>query len=159
MAEFELKDFATLANAVSGLIGISLAVAGNVYAWVYIVAALFFDFIDGKIARSTKVSEFGKQLDSLADAVSFAVAPTVVIMLSNLPSIFLTAACAFYVCAGLWRLAKFNLQKNRKSYYGLPSPFAALIVLVTAVFASQFIVLILVACGIAMLIPFEIKKI
>ncbi|MDP3742452.1 MAG: CDP-diacylglycerol--serine O-phosphatidyltransferase [Candidatus Micrarchaeota archaeon] len=158
MLKIELKDLLTLANAVSGIIGISLAIAGQWYAWLYIFPAVVFDFLDGKVARKTQANEFGKQLDSLADTVSFVVAPTVVIMFANF-SLLVTIASALYVCCGLWRLAKFNLQTDKKSYYGLPSPVAAVSVLVITAFSTTLAPFALLVVGIAMVIPFKLNKI
>lgn len=157
MLKMELKDLLTLANAVSGISGISLAIAGQWYAWLYIFPAVLFDFLDGKVARSTAVNEFGKQLDSLADTVSFVVAPTVVIMFAGF-SLLITIASALYACCGLWRLAKFNLQTDRKHYYGLPSPVAALTALVFSYFLPQFAWAALFVSGIAMISGVKVKK-
>ncbi len=152
------KDLATLANGVSGIAGISLAIAGAAYAWLYVFPAIFFDYLDGKLARKNGENEFGKQLDSLADVVSFLVAPTVIIMLASRGNAYIAAASALYVAAGLMRLAKFNLQREKGVYYGLPTPAAALVVLLVQQFAPSFVALALLAAGIAMLIPFKTKK-
>lgn len=154
----ELKDVLTLGNAVSGIIGISLAIAGQWYAWLYIIPAVLFDFLDGKIARKTAANEFGKQLDSLADTVSFVVAPSVVLMNFARPDVLVTAASALYVCCGLWRLAKFNLQTDKENYYGLPTPVAAVIVLVLNALLAVLAPFVLLVAGIAMVIPFKLKK-
>ncbi|MFH1247081.1 MAG: CDP-diacylglycerol--serine O-phosphatidyltransferase [Candidatus Micrarchaeota archaeon] len=156
--KIEFKDYLTLANAVCGIVGIALAIAGKSYAWLYILPAICFDFLDGMVARKTVVNEFGKQLDSLADTVSFVVAPAVVIMNFSTPDFLLTALAAFYVCTGLLRLAKFNLQVDKKNYYGLPSPVAALIVLLVYAFAVWLAPLALLVAGFAMVIPFKLKK-
>ena len=158
MLKIELKDLLTLANAVCGILGISLAIAGQWYAWLYIFPAVVFDFLDGKVARKTKANEFGKQLDSLADTVSFVVAPTIVLMFANF-SLLVTIASALYVCCGLWRLAKFNLQKDKGNYYGLPSPVAAVAVLVVNAFFAMLAPFALLVVGIAMVAPFKLNKI
>ncbi len=159
MDKLELKDFLTLGNALSGIIGISLAIAGREYAWLYIAPAALFDFLDGKIARKEgKQNAFGRELDSLADVVSFVVAPTVVIMLSKQPDVALTAVSALYVCLGLLRLAWWNLQVDKKHYNGLPTPLAALLVLVVNAFQPQFTVWALVITALAMVTPFKINK-
>ena len=157
MLKIELKDLLTLANAVSGIVGISAAIAGQWYAWLYIFPAVLFDFLDGRVARKTAPNEFGKQLDSLADTVSFVVAPTVVLMFSGF-SLLVTIASALYVCCGLWRLAKFNLQRDKKNYYGLPSPVAALFVLVFNYALPQFAWVALLVTGAAMVSSVQVKK-
>ncbi len=158
MEKLGLKDLLTLLNAVSGIIGISLAIAGQTYAWLYIFPAVLFDFLDGKVARKTgSANSFGKELDSLADTVSFVVAPTVIAMRLQ-PDIFLTAASALFVCTGLLRLAWFNLQKDKLHYFGLPTPFAALVVLLMNYILPVFTPWILVITAVAMVTPFKVKK-
>jgi CDP-diacylglycerol--serine O-phosphatidyltransferase len=93
--------------------------------------AVVLDMLDGRIARLTGTqSEFGAQLDSLADAVSFGVAPALlayVWALSIFPRAGWPAAFLFLVC-GVMRLARFNVQRNVvDSHYfvGLPIPAGA----------------------------------
>lgn len=95
-----------------------------------IVAAVIFDMLDGRIARLTgTASEFGAQLDSLSDIVSFGVAPAVIAYqwgLATLHKSFL-AAFFFVMCAAI-RLARFNVQRkvvDGRYFVGLPSPAAA----------------------------------
>ena len=95
-----------------------------------IVAAIIFDMLDGRIARLTgTTSEFGAQLDSLSDIVSFGVAPALIAYqwgLATLHRSFL-AAFFFVMCAAI-RLARFNVQRkvvDGRYFVGLPSPAAA----------------------------------
>jgi CDP-diacylglycerol---serine O-phosphatidyltransferase len=109
-----------------------------------LVFSMFFDAIDGRLARFTrKTSEFGGQLDSLADIVSFGVAPAVIVLSlvrpDHLPD--LTAwqrvywrtewvMAAIYVCCAALRLARFNVENvedesAHMGFRGLPSPGAA----------------------------------
>ena len=103
----------------------------------WILAAIISDMLDGTIARLTKsVSDFGKELDSLADMVTFGVAPAVLIYNAYLlesaatGSIIAPAgsmfAIIFVICAAL-RLARYNVyQAERQDFFGgLPSPAAA----------------------------------
>jgi CDP-diacylglycerol---serine O-phosphatidyltransferase len=105
----------------------------------FIFAAGLVDFLDGFIARLFKASsEMGKQLDSLADVVSFGVAPGLILyqMLrisfakeaDGLDVSFAALLPAFLVpCAGAWRLAKFNLDTEQKySFKGVPIPAAGI---------------------------------
>jgi CDP-diacylglycerol--serine O-phosphatidyltransferase len=96
----------------------------------FIVAAVIFDMLDGRIARLTgTTSEFGAQLDSLSDIVSFGVAPALIAYqwgLATLHKSFL-AAFFFVMCAAI-RLARFNVQRkvvDGRYFVGLPSPAAA----------------------------------
>ena len=103
------------------------------YEWaaMAIFAAMFFDGLDGRVARMTNTqSDFGVQYDSLSDMVSFGVAPAVVAYgwgISDLGTVGLAAAFVYASCAAL-RLARFNVQANisdGKVFTGLPSPVAA----------------------------------
>jgi CDP-diacylglycerol--serine O-phosphatidyltransferase len=93
--------------------------------------AVILDMLDGRIARLTGTqSDFGAELDSLADAVSFGVAPALLAYgwaLHALPRAGWTAAFLFLVC-GVLRLARFNVQKqvvDSRFFVGLPIPAAA----------------------------------
>jgi CDP-diacylglycerol--serine O-phosphatidyltransferase len=107
---------------------------------------MIFDFLDGFAARVLKAySELGKELDSLADVVSFGVAPAVLIYTipsGDLPAglLFIAAAAIMPVCAAL-RLAKFNIDPTQtKSFRGLPTPanaFAVISVIMAAEYSSS----------------------
>jgi len=93
--------------------------------------AILLDMLDGRIARLTgTTSEFGGELDSLADAISFGVAPALLAYswgFSTLPRVGWLAAFLFVVC-GVLRLARFNVQKSSvdgRYFVGLPIPAAA----------------------------------
>jgi len=109
-----------------------------------LVVAMFFDGIDGRLARFTrKTSEFGGQLDSLADIVSFGVAPAVLVLcitypgsvkeLGALERVYWRAEwvmAASYVCCAALRLARFNVENVEDEsahlgFRGLPTPGAA----------------------------------
>jgi CDP-diacylglycerol---serine O-phosphatidyltransferase len=99
-----------------------------------IIAASVLDVMDGAIARLTRsASSFGLHFDSLADLVSFGVAPGMLAYTAFSPTytMLASAVCSlFAVCAAL-RLARFNVQalrEERKSFRGLPTPAAALAV-------------------------------
>lgn len=121
----------SLANLFFGVFAIVTAAAGDHdrAAW-YIVISAVCDTIDGRIARATRSgSRFGEELDSLVDAISFGLAPALLMYFAVLRHeswdwllVFLYAACAVI------RLARFNvLQAGRpkRDFIGLPSPMAA----------------------------------
>lgn len=122
----------TIGNLLCGCLGI-LLVNTNPATSAYIVwIACVFDFFDGFAARALKHSSpIGKELDSLADMVSFGVLPSLVIFTAMeridpgnplAYSAFLIAACSAL------RLAKFNIDENQKdSFIGLPTPASALL--------------------------------
>jgi CDP-diacylglycerol--serine O-phosphatidyltransferase len=106
-------------------------------ASLLIVFAMFFDAIDGRVARMTRTqSAFGVQIDSLADVASFGVAPAVLLYEWSLHSLEMLGvfSCFTYVACGAIRLARFNVQamtqsgapkKPGKYILGLPIPGAA----------------------------------
>jgi CDP-diacylglycerol--serine O-phosphatidyltransferase len=102
-------------------------------AWAILVASIF-DVLDGWVARMTHTAtRFGIEIDSLSDAISFGVAPGVLVYSWSLQSfgkIGWLAAFFLVACAAL-RLARFNVQmgsEEKKHFTGLPSPAAALMI-------------------------------
>jgi len=108
---------------------------------------LFFDFMDGKVARwRHKSSLMGQELDSLADLISFGVAPAVCAFALGLRTTLDTLFLTFFVCCGLTRLARFNVtvatlpkDASGKSKYfeGTPIPTSLAIVAWMAVWVSK----------------------
>jgi CDP-diacylglycerol--serine O-phosphatidyltransferase len=109
-------------------------------AAVAIIVAMFLDGIDGRVARLTNTqSEFGAQYDSLADMISFGLAPALVMYQWSLASMvdlhwqlarFGWLAAFFYVAMAALRLARFNVQTGtveKKYFIGLASPSAAIL--------------------------------
>jgi len=123
----------TTGNLFCGFYSIVCSLKGNYMAASYLIlAAGIFDLVDGRVARLVKsVSEFGKEYDSLADLVSFGVAPAILAYLCNLvfiPRIGWLAAFLFVACGAL-RLARFNViykLRDPRFFVGLPIPIAAL---------------------------------
>jgi CDP-diacylglycerol--serine O-phosphatidyltransferase len=101
-------------------------------AFLIFVAALL-DGLDGRVARMTgSTSEFGKELDSLADSVSFGVAPALMIYSWALQPLgrFGSLVSFLFVACGVVRLARFNIQTgsaDKRFFIGLPIPMAALV--------------------------------
>jgi CDP-diacylglycerol--serine O-phosphatidyltransferase len=146
-----LPSFFTSLGLITGCISIVISVAyGNLsLAGYFILAAAFFDFTDGLVARVfNSITAFGKQLDSLADIVCFGVAPAMIlyrlILLSFVksspgadfdvmnppPAESVMLYCAFLVTVfSAFRLAKFNLDPEQvKNFKGLPTPANALFI-------------------------------
>jgi CDP-diacylglycerol--serine O-phosphatidyltransferase len=107
-----------------------------VFAAWFILAAMVFDMFDGKVARLTgRTSDFGAQLDSLCDMVSFGVAPGIILYVLcyryfGLPIILALLVSGFYAAAAAVRLARFNVHNDHAEdahqfFQGLPSPAAA----------------------------------
>lgn len=151
-----IPNFITSLNLVAGFIAVIMAAEGNlVSASWFIVAAMILDFMDGFSARMLKAySDIGKELDSLADVISFGIAPAVIIFrllsdaLSSAPvkQIYLSEhrdlfliiiASIMPVCAAI-RLAVFNTDSSQsKSFKGLPTPASAIAVISVAI-ASNY---------------------
>jgi CDP-diacylglycerol--serine O-phosphatidyltransferase len=113
-------------------------------AWAIMIASVF-DVLDGWVARMTHTtSKFGIEIDSLSDAISFGVAPGVLVYSWSLQSfgkVGWLGAFFMVACAAL-RLARFNVQmgsEEKKHFTGLPSPAAALMI-ATTVLAYQEVI-------------------
>lgn len=132
-----LPNAITAAALCSGLTGIRFAIVGEWDKALYaIILAGLLDGIDGRIARLLKAqSRFGAELDSLADSLSFGMAPALVLFLwslQGLPRFGWFAALAFAICCAL-RLARFNAQidvedqphKSVGFLTGVPAPIGA----------------------------------
>lgn len=132
-----LPNAITAAALCSGLTGIRFAISDNWrLAIVAVILAGVLDGIDGRIARLLKAqSRFGAELDSLADSLSFGVAPALIFYLwtlQDLPRLGWFAALAFAICCAL-RLARFNAQidvdeqphKSAGFLTGVPAPVGA----------------------------------
>lgn len=99
-------------------------------AWLIVIAAAV-DMLDGRIARFTSTgSEFGEQIDSLVDAISFGVAPAVIAYFLFLQEGAWTWTIGFiYIAAVVIRLARFNVEQAgqaKANFHGLPSPTAGM---------------------------------
>jgi CDP-diacylglycerol--serine O-phosphatidyltransferase len=129
-----LPSLFTLANIFCGWSCIVYAMRGDLAtAAPFIGVAMVLDMLDGRIARMTgTASEFGVQLDSLADVISFGMAPAVLAYAWGLAPLGRLgwAAGFLFVTAAALRLARFNIQKNtdKRFFVGLASPAAAAIV-------------------------------
>lgn len=137
----------TSLNLLCGCISIVFSAVGNYTMAVYMIfAAAIFDFFDGFAARLLKVSSpIGVQLDSLADMVTFGVAPAMMLFYTNLqystPTSYLTwllAGIPFIIAVfSALRLAKFNVDtRQTESFIGLPTPANTLLI-VSALLYNQ----------------------
>jgi CDP-diacylglycerol--serine O-phosphatidyltransferase len=129
---FVLPTLFTVGNLFCGYLSIWCSIRGTfeIAAYLIIIAAVL-DALDGRIARLThSASEFGEEYDSLADLVSFGVAPAVLAYswgLSDFSRLGWLVSFLFVVC-GSMRLARFNIQTHivdKKYFIGLPIPAAA----------------------------------
>ncbi len=122
----------TLGNVLCGCLGIQQSYTGALTtASAFILLGAFFDFFDGFAARLLKVSSpLGKQLDSLADMITFGVLPGVICyqLLAKASLLFWVPHMAWILpLAAAWRLAKFNIDTNQTDQFlGVPTPAVAL---------------------------------
>jgi CDP-diacylglycerol--serine O-phosphatidyltransferase len=141
-----LPQLLTTANLAAGFYAIIKASGGEVLVASYaIFVAAVFDLLDGRAARMTgNVSRFGAEYDSIADTVSFGVAPAVIAFhaggISGLGWAGWVMTFAYTACASL-RLARFNVSSGRYQgrFDGLPSPAGAGMI-VSAVWFKKFLV-------------------
>lgn len=129
---FSPADAATSLNLACGFLSMLMAAHHQpVQAIWLIVMAMVFDSIDGNLAKMfNTVSDFGRELDSLSDMVSFGVAPAFLFAMILIQPEFSFVAflppAAYAICAAV-RLARFNVRAPVRGYFhGLPSPAAAL---------------------------------
>ncbi len=125
----------TALNLILGICAIISTFNGEFFhAALFVVAAMVSDGLDGRVARYLNASsEFGKELDSLCDLVSFGVAPAILsyaFLLKDLPSGMGYIVAAFFATCGALRLARFNVNTGIvKGYFmGLPIPAAGCVV-------------------------------
>jgi len=152
--EFHLADWFTLANAFAGM-GALFAVmsylqTGSVvhifYACALIPVALVFDVLDGRVARwRQQTSAIGRELDSLADIISFGVAPAAIAYGCGMQGLYDRIVLVFFVACGVSRLARFNITAEAlseggdkvKYFEGTPIPTSLVLVMVLAAAAAQ----------------------
>lgn len=137
----------TLANLLFGVFALVLALDQEyIRGGLMILLAGVMDYLDGKVARKLQVSsDFGKELDSLADLVSFGVAPAILayaLQLSNYGYLGLAISLVFVMCGAL-RLARFNVTSFTGSFMGVPITVAGGIVALLVISLGKLPVLVL----------------
>ncbi len=124
---FHLADLFTLANAFCGMGAVFAAMSamearsssGLLAATAFIPLAFLFDVLDGNIARwRRKHSAMGRELDSLADIISFGVAPAALAYASGMRGFWDCAVLTYFVACGVSRLARFNVTAEQLSEGG-----------------------------------------
>jgi CDP-diacylglycerol--serine O-phosphatidyltransferase len=154
LRDFHLADVFTLANAACGVAGVLMAmrflvtkqIGDLLVAATFAPAALVFDVLDGRIARWRHTSSaLGRELDSLADVISFGVAPAALAFASGLSGAWDAVVLIYFVCCGVSRLARYNVTAERLSagsdkvtyFEGTPIPTSVLLTAVLAFAAWQ----------------------
>lgn len=152
--DFQLADFFTLANAACGVASVLLAmryllsrdVSDFWWAAAMAPAALVFDVLDGRIARWRRQSSvLGRELDSLADVISFGVGPATLAFAAGLQGGWDAVALIYFVCCGVSRLARYNVTAETlsgggdkvKYFEGTPIPTSVALTGVLALAMGQ----------------------
>lgn len=152
--EFHLADWFTLANAVCGTGALfstltymqTKDVIHVYFACGMVLAALFFDILDGRIARwRHQTSAMGRELDSLSDLISFGVAPAVIGYGCGMQGLYDRIVLVYFIACGVSRLARYNITAESlseggdkvKYFEGTPIPTSLLLVALLAGAASQ----------------------
>lgn len=156
----------TMGNVVSGFIAILSTFEGHITeACWFVLLAAFFDALDGKVARlSGSTSQFGVELDSLADFLSFGVAPAVIVYAIKLSDLgrWGWIISIVFIMAAAYRLARYNVmaeEEEKKDFVGLPVPMAATCLVAFIIFSyhiwgqleyGEFLVSLIVLCAFLM---------
>ncbi|HET7925868.1 MAG TPA: CDP-diacylglycerol--serine O-phosphatidyltransferase [Rhodanobacteraceae bacterium] len=152
--EFHFADWFTLANAVSGMGAVLASMTYletrdvlHVYlACIAVLAALVFDVLDGRIARWRQTSSaLGRELDSLADVISFGVAPAALAYACGMQGFYDRVILAYFVACGVSRLARYNVTADTLSggtgkvayFEGTPIPTSIVLVGMLALAANR----------------------
>jgi CDP-diacylglycerol--serine O-phosphatidyltransferase len=147
---FHLADFFTLANAACGILAVFVVITyvetreprRLLLAAALIPWALVFDVLDGRVARwRRRHSPMGRELDSLADVISFGVAPATIAYGAGMRGAWDVAILVYFVTCGVSRLARFNVTAEQLSgdsgkvthFEGTPIPTSLVLVAVVAV--------------------------
>ncbi|WP_135610927.1 archaetidylserine synthase [Methanococcoides sp. AM1] len=138
-----VPDLVTLGNALFGMMAIFSACSGYAdLAFIFIFFAAIADGMDGFLARRMPNSAIGEYLDSLADAISFGVAPAAALYFIygySHPYIMAIGAC-FYLFCGIIRLARFNTkQKSIPDFEGLPITASAVVIASYMLMADRYV--------------------
>ena len=152
--EFHFADWFTLGNAICGtgalfssMTYLQTGQVERIYVAGFLVfAGLIFDILDGRIARWRQTSSaMGRELDSLADVISFGVAPAAVAYACGMQGLYDRLILVFFVACGVSRLARYNVTADKlsegtdkvKYFEGTPIPTSILLVGLLALAASQ----------------------
>lgn len=152
--EFHLADWVTLGNAVCGtgamfsmMTYLQTSDRRHIYfAGGLVLLALIFDILDGRIARwRQKASALGRELDSLADIISFGVAPALIGYGCGLQGFYDRIVLTYFVACGVSRLARYNVTVEETSegtgkvkyFEGTPIPTSLLLVVMMMLAATQ----------------------
>lgn len=158
----KFADVFTLTNVIFGIISILFSIKGwyNT-ASLMLLLAVVSDFFDGKIAKIMgQANEFGKELDSLADTISFGVAPAIFGFALIQTPLAIISFTIFLFC-GILRLARYNIMDLKGAFQGMPITLNGIIIPLVFFFDApiRFYPYIYLILGVFMVSSFRIKKI
>ena len=170
MKKSSIPNILTFGNLIFGLLSLLMTFQANyMLSVIFILLAGIMDRYDGQVARFLQVSsDLGKELDSLADLVSFGVAPSILIF--NLYN-FISLGYLGYVCflvfpvAGAYRLARYNNATFNNVYTGIPITLAGMLVALYALLTLNsnhnfpLTIIIIFILSYLMVSKFKIKKV
>lgn len=137
----QLPNALTMCNVILGLGAIIATAHGNFsLAALLIITGALFDRLDGHVARKySLISEMGKQMDSLADVITFGIAPAVTIFMLSFSDTFLLGffLTITFVGCGVYRLARFNLLNYQNVFVGLPITVAGFLLALLVLFQTR----------------------
>lgn len=165
-------NFITLCNMIFGATSIIMSITGRFRtAMAFIIIASIADRYDGKVARKfNQSSQLGVQMDSMGDVLSFGAAPAILVFVNRfMPlegpiKIIGAIATIFYICAGAFRLARFNTEgmDEDNNFNGIPIPVAGLAVVALMMFGKKIPAAVLIGAlfilGALMVSKVKIKK-
>ncbi|MBW2988728.1 CDP-diacylglycerol--serine O-phosphatidyltransferase [Candidatus Woesearchaeota archaeon] len=156
-----LPDLFTMMNILMGLGAILLSLNREyMLASLAFIFAVVFDYIDGKVARMIeREGDFGKQLDSLADTISFGVAPAI-FGFSLIQTKMALAVFTLFLLAGVLRLARYNIMEFTGDFAGMPITVNGVVIPLAYVLGVPFAAYpyIYLFLAILMVSPLKIKK-
>jgi CDP-diacylglycerol--serine O-phosphatidyltransferase len=153
-----LPNWFTIGNLALGVVAIIMVFNDRTdVAAMLVLVAMLLDGLDGRVARALNVtSEFGKQLDSLSDMISFGVAPALimyVVVFQEVPVALGWFVTAVFPICGALRLARFNVHAGVPGFFiGLPIPVAGGALCTMALFAAHIPTWVMI--GVALLLSF-----
>lgn len=122
--EVSLADSLTVLNALFGFSAVAYAIHDFEKSFTFFYFALIADGLDGWVAKKTEKSKIGRELDSLADAVSFGIFPAIAMFIYDL-SLF--AFSSLFLAFSILRLARFNVL-SYEDFLGIPTSVSAIVV-------------------------------
>lgn len=165
-----IADLVSIANASSGFLSIIMITMGSyALAAKFMLLAVIFDAVDGWVARKLKREDecnFGKNIDSLSDIISFGVAPGMLLYSTGtsfgIPYISIIVALMIVIC-GILRLSRFNVITDSvdERFIGLPIPSTALILgsfYLSGFFRSDLALIIMIVVSLLMISTVEYPK-